>query len=269
MGGLIAYPLIYSLYISLTTKQVGLPAKFVGFQNYIDLIHATIFQHTVVNTIIYVLGAVVLKVLIGLAVALMLNQNFKFRNIARGIIFLPWIIPHLSIALTWRLTFDDQVGIFNYILQSMGIIEYAKPWLSDPILAKIIVISTNVWKGVPFFIMSTLAALQTIPDEIVESAAIDGAGPFRRFLHITIPHIWGVTLLIGTLSCIWTMNDFQNVFLVTMGGPGDATEIFATLTYREAFLNMSLGRGVAVSLFSLPIMLVLIFFATRTIYREE
>jgi multiple sugar transport system permease protein len=242
-----------------------MPPRFVGFRNYVDNWDDPLFRKTVYNSCVYTFSAVGLKLLVGLGLALILHQQFLARNFFRGLMLLPWIIPSVVTALTWRWMFDDMSGIINYVLMKLGIIDFPLAWLGLPHLAMPAVIITNVWRGFPFFGISILAGLQTIPLDQYEAAKVDGANVLKRFLHITLPGLKPVLIVTTLLSTIWTFNDFELVWVLTQGGPVNATQIFATLTYRVAFGTQQLGRGLTVSLTILPFLLMLVIVLTRLI----
>jgi len=269
IGGLIGFPLCYAVWLSFTDKMIARSSHFIGFTNYINLFHERLFSRVVSNSFIYVFGSVSIKTILGMGIALLLNQKFRGRNIARGITLVPWIAPAIAAALTIRWMYDDMFGIINFFLFQLGLIKYPVPWLADKTLAKLAVISAGVWKGIPFFIMSFLAGLQTIPLNLYEASKIDGASVWQSFRYITIPHMLGIILLVSSLSTIWTLNDFNTIWIMTGGGPSYGTEVIATFTYRVGFIQNMLGKAVATSLYLIPILSILVYIATRTIYRGE
>jgi multiple sugar transport system permease protein len=266
--GLIAYPFIYGIHLSLCKKFVGYPSKFVGLKNYIKLYHDGIFRRTVKNTIIYTTGAVSIKLIFGMIMALVLNQQIKSRNFFRGVLLIPWIAPYVVTSLAWLYMFDALKGVVNLSLMKAGIIQSPVPWLSHPKLAMASVTWVNIWRGFPFFGVAILAGLQSIPRSLYEAAEVDGASSIQKFIHVTLPGI-KIPLAIATLlSTIWTFNDFANVFLMTRGGPGGATQIFATLSYEIGFEGMRWGEAVAVSLYPLPVFALIIILLARYLRRE-
>lgn len=264
-----AYPLVSAIFTSLTDKRIGTAGDFIGLANYIDLAGDPIFRRAVVNSMLFTGGALVFKFLLGLMMAMVLNQPLIFRNLWRAVLFIPWTIPTIITVLTFRWMYSPTGGVFNYLLLQAGLIDFPIDWLGRPTNALISVIIVNIWRGTPFFGISLLGALQSIPGELYESAQIDGANRFQQFFYITLPSIRGVAILVTLVSTIWTLNDFQIIWVLTRGGPANSTQVFSTLTYTEAFLNLELGRAIAISVFSIPVLIILIRWATNAIMREE
>ena len=203
--------------------------------------------------------------------ALVLNNIWRWRNLFRGLFLLPWITSTVIIALTWRWMFDafPGRGFFNSVLMDAGLLSHPVAFMASPEGAMLAVIVANWWRGFPFFGVSYLAGMQSIPLDLYEAAAVDGAGAWRRFWHITLPglkHIMIVTIL---LSFIWTINDFNIIYVMTRGGPGTATQVFATYSYEVAFNQLRWGRGVTVSIFLVPVFIVGIVLISRYLLREK
>jgi multiple sugar transport system permease protein len=271
VGGLIVYPFYRAIWLSFTDKLVGYPERFVGLQNYLYLIHDDGFQTVVRNSIVFTVGSVGLKILTGLAMALVLHGTWRWRNFFRGLFLLPWITSTVIIALTWRWMFDafPGRGFFNSVLLDLGLIGHPIAFMATPAGAMAAVIVANWWRGFPFFGVSYLAAMQSIPVELYEVASVDGASAWRRFWHVTLPglkHIMIVTIL---LSFIWTINDFNIIYVMTRGGPGTATQVFATYSYEVAFNQLRWGRGVTISIFLVPVLVIGIIFVSRYLLREK
>ncbi len=266
--GLIAYPFLYGIYLSLCTKFVGYEAKFSGLKNYIKLFYDGFFRMTVRNTLVYTAGAVSFKLIIGMIMGLLLQQRIRGLNFFRGVLLLPWVAPYVVTSLAWLWMYDALNGVINLSLMKLGIIRGPIPWLSHPSLAMYSVISVNIWRGFPFFGVAVLAGLQNIPRTLYEAAEVDGASYFRKFIHVTLPGL-KIPLIIATLlSTIWTFNDFANVFIMTRGGPGGATQIFATLSYELGFEGLRWSEAVAVSLYPLPAFAFIIMLLSRYLRRE-
>jgi multiple sugar transport system permease protein len=269
--GLIVYPFYRAIWLSFTDKLVGYPERFVGLRNYLYLVHDDSFHTVVRNSFVFTVGSVALKILTGLAMALVLNVTWRWRNFFRGLFLLPWITSTVIIALTWRWMFDafPGRGFFNSMLIDVGLLSHPIAFMATPTGAMMAVIVANWWRGFPFFGVCYLAAMQSIPVELYEVASVDGAGTWRRFWHITLPglkHIMIVTIL---LSFIWTINDFNIVYVMTRGGPGTATQVFATYSYEVAFNQLRWGRGVTISIFLLPLLVVGIALVSRYLLREK
>ncbi len=252
----IAYPFGLGVWLSLTDKVVGKPASFVGLENFTVLLDSQIFQRTVVNTFVYTAAATVLKLVLGMALALLLNQAFRFQRLVRAACLLPWIVPTVLSTLAWLWMFDATYSVFNWVLLRMGLIARGIRWLGDPMLAMTSIIIVNTWRGIPFFAISFLAGLQTISRDLYEAADLDGAGGRAKFWHITLPLIRPVLLVVLLFSIIWTFADFQLVYALTRGGPYNSTHLFATLAYQIGLGAGALGRGAAISLFMFPLLVV-------------
>jgi multiple sugar transport system permease protein len=203
--------------------------------------------------------------------ALVLNNVIRGRNFFRGLFLLPWITSTVIIALTWRWMFDafPGRGFFNSVLLDAGLISRPIAFMATPEGAMAAVIVANWWRAFPFFGVSFLAGMASIPKEHYEAAAVDGAGATRRFWHITLPGLKHVIIVTTLLSFILTINDFNIVYVMTRGGPGTATQIFATYSYEVAFNQLRWGRGVTISIFLVPLLVVGIALISRYLLREQ
>jgi multiple sugar transport system permease protein len=264
---LLAYPFCLAVYISLTDRVLGLPGDFVGIGNFFKLFQDPLFRQTVQNSVIYTVSTVSLKLCLGLVLAVLLNQEFRHRNLVRGLILLPWIVPTSLSVLTWLWMFDSLFSIVNYILLGLGLISRKINWLGDTSWAMVSVVIVNTWRGLPFFAMSILAGLMTIPTELYEAAEVDGAWSVRKFWHITLPLLQPIIAVVVLFSTIWTFADFQIVYILTHGGPINATQIFSTMAYDVAMVAGRIGEGAAISLFLFPILLVVIMLMLRYLRR--
>ena len=265
---LLAYPFCLAVYISVTDRLLGMPGKFVGIGNYIKLLQDPLFHQTALNSLIYTVSTVSLKLLLGLVLAQLLYQEFRCRNVVRGLILLPWIVPTSLSVLTWLWMFDSLFSIINYMLLNVGIISRKINWLGDTFWAMVSVVIVNTWRGLPFFAVSILAGLMTIPDALYEAADIDGARWHRKYWHITLPLLQPVIAVVVLFSTIWTFADFQIVYILTHGGPINATQIFSTMAFDIAMMAGRIGEGAAISLFLFPILLIVIIFMLRYLRRE-
>ena len=265
---LLAYPFVLAVYISLTNRVLGEPGNFIGIDNYLKLLQDPLFRQTVWNSFLYTISTVVLKMVLGIILALLLNQQMPARNLIRGALLLPWIVPTSLSVLTWLWMFDSLFSVVNYILLGLGLIGKKIPWLGDPFWAMVSVVTVNTWRGLPFFAVSFLAGLMTIPKELYEAAETDGARQFRQFWHITLPLLQPVIAVVVLFSTIWTFADFQIVYILTHGGPINATQIFATMAYDVALVAGRIGEGSAISLFLFPALLVVIILMLRYLRRD-
>jgi len=266
---LMIYPFINGIFISLTRKLVGFPPIFVGFQNYIDLIHDWVFQRVIRNSFIYTFGAVSIKLGLGMVMALSLYKGIKGLRFFRGFFLLPWITPTVISGLIWVWIFQGYAGFLNIALMGLGIIKKEIPWLAIPNLALFAVIVANVWRGFPFFGVSLLAAMQSVPQEYYEAAKIDGASATQRLWHITVPLIKPVIIVCSLISIVRTFNDFNLVWIMTRGGPARSTHIFATYTYETGFLSFQWGKAMAISIYITPLLVIAIIFLSHYLLREE
>jgi len=263
------YPLLWSINVSLTDQSIGSQGHFIGFRNFIDLFSRPAFWNAMLFTLIYTGSAIFWKLLLGMIMAMTLNQPLKGRAVWRALLFLPWALPALTSVLSWRWMLGDVGGIFNFLLMKLHLISRPVGWLGGVHLAQMSVILVNVWRGTPFFGISLLAALQAIPGYLYEAAIIDGANAWQCFLAITIPSIRNVIVLVSLVSTIWTLGDFTIIWLMTRGGPANATHVFSTFSYITAFQNLEIAKGVSISLLIIPISLILMFFTMKFIFSAK
>ena len=265
---LVAYPFVAAIYLSLQSKMVGAPARFAGFENYVELFRDEVFLRTAWNSVVYTVVAVGIKFLIGLTMALILDQERRFNNVFRTLLFVPWAVPVVIVALNWRWIYDDLSGFLNNFLITFHLTNEIISWLSNPALAMGCVIAVVVWSGTPFYAMSFLAGLQAIPKELYEAAEIDGASVLQQFAYVTIPRLKTIFLTVVMLSTIWTATNLQFVLILTRGGPASRTEIFPHLAYQTTLMARRLGMGAAVTLVFFPILAILILLLTRRMLRQ-
>ena len=264
---LVAYPFVLAVYWSLTDKVVGRPPHFVGLRNFIELFRSAIFLRTARNSFVYTFSAVSLKFILGMGMALVLNQKFRGRNLLRGLYLLPWIVPMAISGVAWIWMYDSVFGVINYIIKMARISDTGWPWLANSTLAIIAVIVANVWRGTPFFGISLLAGLQAIPAELYEAAEVDGAGRLSKFFNITMPQLRHIILIVTLFSTIWTFADFETVYVITRGGPANTTHLFATLSYQVGLVAGQLGKGTAISLFIFPVLLLMMYLELKYVRR--
>jgi len=254
----IAYPFVLGVWYSMSDVQIFGLGKFIGLKNYTDLLNSPVFLQTVKISFVYTGFATVFKLGLGLAMALVLNQQFPFKNLVRSSVLLPYIVPTALSTLAFLLAFNPTLSPLPWIFGPLHIPYPAAGFLGDPALAMTAVIFVNVWRGTPFFAISLLAGLQTIPQDLYEAAAIDGANAPNRFRHITVPLLTPVLTIVMLFSIIQTFADFQIVQVLTRGGPADSTHLFATLAYQTGMQGGRLGQGAAVSLYMLPFLGLLV-----------
>ena len=254
-----AYPFALGIWLALTDSMIGRLGQYIGLRNFTDLLGDSIFLQTAKNTAVYALVTVPFKALLGLGLALVLNNQMRFSNLVRAGVMMPWIVPTALSTLGWFMIFDPVFSPVSWLLRRLGLIQANVNFLGDPVLAISSVCLANIWRGVPFFGIVILAGLQSVSKELHEAAAIDGAGLWQRFRHITIPAIKGVVLIASLLSIIWTFSDFQLIYVLTKGGPANQTHIFGTYAYQIGLAATEIGMGAAIALYMFPI---LAFFAT-------
>ena len=269
LGLFIAYPFIKGILLSVQNSRVGIDGNFVGFENFARLATDPIFHAVVWNTVIYTLVTTIFKLALGLWLAILLNREFKFKAITRAFILLPFIVPTVLACFAWKWMFDPTFSVINWGLYRLGLITGAINWLGDGDLAMVSIIIVNIWRGVPFFAISLMAGLQTISPDLQEAAAIDGAKPWQRFIHITWPLLLPVTMVVVLFSVIQTFADFQIVYVMTGGGPANATHLFATYAYQLGIGTGLLSQGAAVSLAMFPILFGIVIFQLMYIRRVE
>ena len=265
---LVAYPFFFAVTIAFTDRVVGRAGNFIGFDNFTYLFNNPSFRKTVQNTIIMVVVSDIAKLTIGLGLAVLLNQAVPGRGLMRAVIMLPWAMPGFVAFLVWKLLFLPIGGGINLILSDTGFHTEIIDWLGQKSTALPAVIIATVWRGFPFWAISFLAALQGVPQELYEAAKVDGATAIQRFRHITLPIIKPVILIVTLMSSIWTANSFENIWIMTQGGPSDATMVFPVLAY-FGMQTQRLGEAAAVSVAMIPVLLILVFFVTAAIGDQD
>jgi len=265
----IAYPFVMSIYLSLSSARVGSPdSHFVGLLNYTRLFQDPVFWQTVRNSFVFTIGSELIRLLIGLPLAFALNRSFKGKRIVQGIILIPFVIPIALSSLAWKWMFDSLYSVINWMLMRAGLIDYPWQWLGEPGLAMCAVIILNVWRGFPFSAVILLAGLTAVPQEVIEAAKIDGAGPLRRFHYVVVPIIRPI-LFVGLLySIVFSFTDFSAVWLLTQGGPYNTTHVFGTYAYNIGINAGDIGMGAAITLFIFPLLAILVTVMLRLLRRE-
>ena len=266
--GLVLYPFFYAIWLAFTDKAVGSTGTFVGLANFRYVLGWPQFSAALVNTAVFTVGAVAIKFVLGMAVALVLNQQIRGRNFFRAFLLLPWVMPAFVVYLVWRWLFDPLSGLINFALLDLGLVGRPIPFLSDRSTAMISVIIAHVWRAFPFYAISFLAGMQTIAQELYDSAQVDGASRLQQFRHITLPSLYHIIGVVLMLSTIWTANAFEPVYLLTGGGPSDATVVYTLLAYLMGMVNLRLGEAAAVSVLFLPFLLGLILVVTALLQRK-
>jgi multiple sugar transport system permease protein len=266
--GFLGYPFFYGVYLSFFHREVAQSASFVGLGNFVKLSNDPIFWQAVRNTILFTTVATVLKLSGGLAMALVMNQSFKMKAFARAALLLPFIVPTVLSTVAWQWILDPGMGLFNRLLVVSGLAKTGPSWLGTPAMAMTSIIMVNTWRGLPFFGISILAGLQTIPPELHESATIDGAGTWGRFRHVTLPSLLPVIFIVTAFSIIITFFDFQLVYVLTGGGPANSTHLMATYAYSLSMGAGQMGLGSAVALSMVPVLGLLLVWLTVYVRKD-
>lgn len=266
--GLLAYPLLLGIWLSLTSATIGKPGDFVGLQNYATIFADPIYRGAAWYSVFYTVCAEAGKLVLGLALALLLNQRFRGYRVSRALMLLPWVAPTVLSALAWLWLLDPQFSAVSWLLVRLHLIRSNIDFLGHPWNARFALIVVNVWRGLPYFAIGYLAGLQSIPKDLYEAAAIDGASGWQAFRRITWPLLLPITTILLAFSSIFTLTDFQLIWTITHGGPTDATQVFTTLAYQRAISGGQLGEGAAIAVSPIVIMAVLAFFVVRSV-REK
>ena len=268
--GLIGYPFVRALYLSVYNVVGVRQGAFVGLANYAAVWADDFFVRAVATTVTFTFWSEVFKFSLGLLAALLLHNLPRWGSVVAGIVLLPYIIPEVVRALAWRILLDPLFGALNYILVNvLHVMAKGPSWLGDPSTALPSVIGVNVWAGIPFFVILFTAGLKSIDRELYDAAAVDGANAWRRFLHVTLPGLRYVIIVATLLSTIFTLNTFTLTYLLTGGGPGGATRVYAILAYEYAVGALRYSTGVAVAMSMAPLLFVLILLLGRYMMRRE
>jgi len=264
---LVAYPFVLSVWFSLSDARVGDAGAFVGLENFRRLLTSSIFLQTLQNSMVFTALALGAKTVFGMILALLLFRLVRFKRLIRGAVLLPFIVPTALSTLVWWWMFEPLYSVVNWTLKALHITTRDIPWLPDPYLAMFTVILVNTWRGLPFFAITLLAGLVAIPRELYEAAESDGAGPLARFWHVTVPLLKPVLAVVILFSAIFTLADFNIVYVLTKGGPMNMTHLFATYSFTLGLQGGEIGLGAAVSLFLFPILLAVVFLQLRLMRR--
>jgi multiple sugar transport system permease protein len=264
LAALVGYPFCYGILLSLQDRPVAHAGTFVGLKNFATNLHDPLFWRVALNTFVYTAVATLLKMVGGLALALAMNQQFPLKNLVRALMLLPFIVPTVLSTVAWMWILDPAFSVLNWLLVLVGVPKPGPSWLGNPLLAMVSIIVINTWRGLPFYGITLLAGLQTVPPELYEAATIDGASGWQRFRYVTLPLLQPIILIVTLFSVIFTFADFQLVYVLTHGGPQNATQLFATYAFDIAMGAGQLGLGASVALAMLPALALLI--VALTIY---
>ena len=264
IAGLVIYPAIYAIYLSLLNKRM---TSFVGLGNFAFLLKRHTFQLVIFQSCFFAVSAVILKAFLGFIIAhLMHNIPSRNQRIWRGLLLVPWVIPLAMSTLGWWWLFDPSYSAFNWILNALGFASV--PWLGQAWIARICVVAVNVWFGTPFFMIMYLAALKSVPEQLYEAAAIDGASAWQKFVHITLPMMRNIIAITVLFSLIVTFANFDIVQIMTAGGPRNMTHVFATYSFLLGIRSGDLPLGAATSLFMFPILAIAAIFILRGVRKR-
>jgi len=257
----LTYPLGLGMWLGFTDAKIGRSGEWVGLDNYIYLFGDAVARLSLFNTLLYTAVASTIKFALGLWLAILLNQNIAFKSFTRAVVLLPFIVPTALSAIAFWWIYDAQFSVVSWTLMKMGWIDRYIDFLGDPWLARMSTIIANIWRGVPFVAICLLAGLQTIPPSLYEAASIDGAKPSQQFWYVTLPLLTPIIAVVMTFSVLFTFTDFQLIYVLTRGGPLNATHLMATLSFQRAISGGSLGEGAALAISMIPFLLAAILFS--------
>jgi len=257
----LTYPLGLGTWLGFTDAKIGRPGEWIGAENFTFLFGDDVARLSLFNTFFYTLVASVLKFALGLWLALLLNENLPFKAFLRAIILLPFIVPTALSAIAFWWIYDSQFSVVSWTLARLGLIHEYIDFLGDPWMARFSTIFANVWRGVPFVAITLLAGLQTISPSLYEAASLDGATDAQKFWHVTLPMLTPIIAVVMTFSVLFTFTDFQLIYVLTRGGPLNATHLMATLSFQRAIPGGALGEGAALATAMVPFLLAAILFS--------
>ena len=266
---LVAYPFCMALYFALSDSFIGRPSHLVGLRNFVALWDSDAFRQTFQNGFVFTGAAVGLKLVLGISLALLLNEQLWFKRMIRGAVLLPWVIPTALSTLGWWWMFNSLYSVVNWTGIALGLLDPPGPnWLGQKYYAMTAVVAVNVWRGLPFFAITILAGLVSIPSEMYEAAEADGAGAGARFWHITLPMLKPVLAIVVLFSTIFTFSDFNIVYVLTHGGPINSTHLFATLARQIGLESGQIGQGAAISLYLFPVLVLVVWVQLKFVRRQ-
>lgn len=265
----LTYPLGLGVWLGFTDERIGRPGIFIGLENYEFLWSDNVFWLAVFNTLLYTVVASVLKFALGLWLALLLNEKLPFKAFLRAIVLLPWVVPTVLSAIAFWWIYDAQFSILSWVLMKFGLISSPINFLGDPTNARASVIAANIWRGIPFIAITLLAGLQTISPSLYEAATLDGATSWQRFRFVTFPLLTPIIAIVMTFSVLFTFTDFQLIYVLTRGGPVNATHLMATLSFQRGISGGNLGEGAAIAVAMIPFLLAAILFSYFGLQRRR
>jgi multiple sugar transport system permease protein len=266
---LLAYPLGLGVWLGFTNATIGRSGRWVGLDNFSFLLGDSVARLSLFNTVVYTAAASVLKFALGLWLALLLNRVDRLRALVRAVVLLPFIVPTALSAIAFWWMYDAQFSVISWTLTQIGLIDHYVDFLGDPWLARASVVAANVWRGTPFVAICLLAGLQTIAPSLYEAAAIDGATSWQTFRHLTLPLLTPIIAVVMTFSVIFTFTDFQLIYVLTRGGPLNATHLMATLSFQRAISGGALGEGAALATCMIPLLAGAVLFSYFGLQRRR
>ena len=269
---LVGLPFLMAVYYSVSAYTIYDPSwKFVGLGNFVDILENPSFRQTLYNTFVFTFGSQILGLILGKFGALVLLRPFPGRKLVRAIIILPWAVPVALATVAWQWMFDSLYSVINWTLIALGFIDRAQApnWLGNPDLAMISVIVVNAWRFFPFAVVIFLAGITAVPQDVLDAATVDGAGFWRRNYQIIVPMILPIVAIGLIFGIVFTFTDLSIVFLMTMGGPIGATSVLGFAGFQTGITSGDVSHGAAISLFMLPVLLVVVIFMLRFIRRRE
>ncbi len=257
----LTYPLGLGTWLGFTDAKIGRPGGWIGAENFTYLFGDSVARLSLFNTFFYTIVASILKFVLGLWLALLLNKHLPFKAFLRAIVLLPFIVPTALSAIAFWWIYDPQFSVVSWLLVKMGVMDKYIDFLGDPWMARFSAIFANVWRGVPFVAITLLAGLQTISPSLYEAASLDGANDRQKFWYVTLPMLTPIIAVVMTFSVLFTFTDFQLIYVLTRGGPLNATHLMATLSFQRAIPGGALGEGAALATAMVPFLLAAILFS--------
>ncbi len=268
---LVGVPFLLAVRYSVTDVSTGgeLAGSWVGLDNYIDVAQSPMFRTALKNTFIFTFGSEIIKAVLGLALAFLLLQNFRGRGVVRALIIIPWAMPVAISAIAWKWMLHPQYSVINWVLNHGGITDSRPNWLGEPVLAMWSVIMVNVWRGLPFSAIILMAGITAVPQDLIDSSRVEGASFFQRWRLIMVPIIAPILFIASLFSVVFTFTDLSVIYLLTKGGPVDSTQVLPMFAFQTGILAGALGRGAAISLFMMPLLLAVAIWLLRILKRRE
>ena len=269
---LVGVPFLLAVYYAVSAYTIYNPSyRFVGLSNFFQVVQSDIFRRTLLNTFVFTFASQILGLILGKFGALLLLRPFPGRKIVRALIILPWAVPIALATVAWEWMFDSLYSVINWVLIALGLLDQASApnWLGDPNLAMLCVVIVNAWRFFPFAIVIFLAGITAVPQDVIDAATVDGAGFWRRNYQIILPMILPIMAIGLIFGIVFTFTDLSIVYLLTMGGPVNATQVLGNLGFQIGIVSGDVSHGAAVSLFMFPVLFVLVILMLRFIRRRE